>query len=110
MEWNHPRIKCPFCGETEQKNLRYFEAKEDETPEEGDKDHLRNYRVYVCDTCKHYIKALDEREMPDTISKESFYPRLEDILTIEFDIVARREGYVRETVDLVGLLLMETYS
>jgi FdhE protein len=88
--WDHLRVTCPFCGEQDQQKLRYFEAEDDPI-----------HRVYVCDTCKHYIKNADKREKPDVL------PQLEDLITLKLDIIARREGYVRDTVDLVGLLLLE---
>ena len=88
--WQHRRVKCPFCGEVDSKKLRYFEA-------ENDKVH----RVYVCDTCKNYLKCTDQREKP------VIYPRLEDLITLKLDFVAKRDGYIRETVDLVGMLLLE---
>ena len=85
--WKFRRMTCPFCGQTEQKNLRYFTAERDTV-----------HRVCVCESCKHYLKSTDLRE------KATVFPRLEDLMTIRLDIVAKREGYVRDTVDLVSVL------
>ncbi len=87
--WKFRRLTCAFCGESKPRNVRYFTA-------EGDIVH----RVYVCDTCKHYIKSVDLRE------KETVFGRLEDLMTIRLDLVAKREGYVRDSVDLVSILAM----
>lgn len=90
QSWNHPRLVCVHCGEEDQKKLQYFFAKNDEI-----------HRVYVCDSCKHYIKSVDKREKPVV------FPRLEDLTTMGLDLVAKNEGYRRETIDFVGLILMD---
>ncbi len=76
-EWNFRRIKCPFCGNEEQKTLSYFTVEEDE-----------RYRVDVCDRCKRYIKTIDFRSM-----KEEPNLDIEDITTIHLDMLANEEGY-----------------
>jgi len=88
--WSFPRITCPFCGETDHQKLRYFQVEEDET-----------HRVYVCDTCSHYIKTVLGE------SDRHVYARLQDLLTLPLDAVARREGYTRDTLDLLGILLLD---
>jgi FdhE protein len=93
VRYRFRRLACPFCGEAGQKNLRYFTA-------EGDSIH----RVYVCETCRHYLKSVDLKQRP------TVFARVEDLITIRLDIVAQREGYVRETVDLVGLILLSDDS
>jgi FdhE protein len=90
QSWNHPRLVCVHCGEQDQKKLQYFFARDDET-----------HRVYVCDSCKHYIKTVDKREKPVV------FPRLEDLTTMGLDMVAKNEGYRRDTVDFVGLILAD---
>lgn len=76
-EWNFFRVKCPFCGNEEQKTLSYFTVEEDE-----------RYRVDVCDRCKRYIKTIDFRNMPEEPDLD-----LEDIATIHLDMLANEEGY-----------------
>ena len=88
--WSFSRVTCPFCGETDHRNLRYFQVEDD-----------NSHRVYVCDTCSHYIKAaLGE-------SGRHIHARLLDLLTLRLDAVARREGYTRDTLDLLGILLLD---
>jgi len=88
--WSFSRITCPFCKETNHQKLRYFQVEDDET-----------HRVYVCDTCSHYIKTVLGE------SDEHVHARLLDLLTLRLDAVARREGYKRDTLDLLGILLMD---
>ena len=76
-EWNFLRIKCPFCGNEEQKTLSYFTVEEDE-----------RYRVDVCDECKRYIKIVDFRNMHEEPNLD-----IEDIATIHLDMLANEEGY-----------------
>ncbi len=76
-EWSFHRIKCPFCGNEEQKTLSYFTVEEDE-----------RYRVEVCDRCKRYIKTIDTRKMQDEPNLD-----IEDIATIHLDMLANEEGY-----------------
>jgi FdhE protein len=88
--WGFSRITCPFCGEADHRKLRYFQVEDDET-----------HRVYVCDTCSHYIKTVLGE------SDTHVHARLQDLLTLPLDAVARREGYRRDTLDLLGILLLD---
>jgi FdhE protein len=76
-EWNYMRVKCPFCGNEEQKTLAYFTVEGDE-----------RYRVDVCDDCKRYIKTVDFRSTNEKADLE-----VEDIATIHLDMLANEEGY-----------------
>ncbi len=87
--WRFRRMACPFCGEAGKQKTRYFTAENDPV-----------HRVYVCETCKHYLKSVDVREKP------MVFTRLEDLMTIRLDVIAKREGYIRDTVDLVSVLAM----
>jgi len=87
--WKFRRMTCPFCGEAGKGKTRYFTVENDTI-----------HRVYVCETCKHYLKSANTKE------KKVDFPRLEDLMTIRLDIIANREGYVRDTVDLVSILAM----
>ena len=80
-EWVFMRIKCPFCCSEEQKSLRFLE--EETGP----------YRIDLCETCKRYIKTLDERKGGG--DKRSYIPSVEDIATMYLDILAEKEGYKR---------------
>jgi FdhE protein len=76
-EWLFRRIKCPFCGNEEQKNLSYFTVNSDE-----------RYRVDVCDACKRYVKIVDLRN-----SNKDADLDVEDIATLHLDMLANEEGY-----------------
>jgi len=75
--WQFRRIKCPFCGNEEQKTLSYFTVEEDE-----------RYRVDVCDRCKRYIKTVDFRKTHEEADLD-----IEDIATLHLDVLANEEGY-----------------
>lgn len=75
-EWLFLRLECPHCGSQKQETLAYFTD-----------DHGR-YRLYVCDQCHRYLKAIDLRQTEDGI----LLP-LERLLTFELDLQARGAGY-----------------
>jgi len=76
-EWLFQRLKCPYCNNTYQKTLSYYTT-DDEGP----------YRLYVCDNCKHYLKAIDMR-----VARLDTVIPLERLITLEIDIQARDYGY-----------------
>jgi FdhE protein len=47
-----PAAECPFCGNEDQKTLGYFFA---------DAENWHAYRIYVCEKCHKYLKAIDSR-------------------------------------------------
>lgn len=75
-EWLFQRLQCPFCGTLEQGALSFIT------------DEKELYRLYVCERCKRYLKAIDLRKASDEI----LLP-LERLLTIEMDRQARERGY-----------------
>jgi FdhE protein len=77
-EWLFKRLKCPFCGEEDTKNLDYFYL-EDGSP----------YRVDVCRSCSAYLKTIDEKKVE--LRKVLFL--LEDIKTSYLDLLAVKEGF-----------------
>ena len=77
LEWNYSRIKCPFCGNEEQKTLAYFTVEGEE-----------RYRVDVCNVCKRYVKMVDST---DAVTKANL--DVEDIATLHLDMLAAEEGY-----------------
>lgn len=76
-QWRYKRTGCPFCSNTDPKTLRYYPA--------GEK---KAYRLYVCDACKHYLKAIDQR-----IAGSDINIIVEPILTWSLDKAAREKGY-----------------
>ena len=77
FEWSYRSVKCPFCGNEEQRTLAFFTIEEDE-----------RYRVDVCNECKRYIKIIDFRN-----TKEKADLDVEDIATLHLDMLANDEGY-----------------
>jgi formate dehydrogenase maturation protein FdhE len=75
-EWLFQRLQCPYCDNADQSRLSFY------TNEAG------TYRLYVCDQCKHYIKAVDLRQSKDTILTP-----LERLLTLDLDHQAQYKGY-----------------
>ncbi len=75
-EWLFQRLQCPYCGTQDQDALAYF------TSDEG------VYRLYVCEQCHRYIKAIDLR----CTESELLLP-LERLLTLDMDRQAQEKGY-----------------
>jgi FdhE protein len=68
-------VGCPFCeGAAEQ----FYYMSDD-----------RRYRLYLCDTCKRYIKTIDLRES----GAEVCLP-VENLITVPMDIAAREKGFL----------------
>lgn len=80
-QWRFPRLVCPFCGNSDQKTLRYFYLGED-----------RAHRAQVCEQCKRYIKTTDERSL-----EREVMPQVEEVVTIPLDYLAVKEGYQRDS-------------
>lgn len=75
-QWLYKRLECPFCGNTKRESLAYYPSEDN------------RYRLYVCDECKRYLKAIDLREIVET----PLLP-VERIVTIDMDLAARENGY-----------------
>jgi len=75
-QWLYKRLECPFCGNTKRESLAYYPSEDN------------RYRLYVCDKCKRYLKAIDLREVGET----PLLP-VERIVTIDMDLAARENGY-----------------
>ena len=76
-EWLFQRLECPYCGTQDQNDLAYF------TDEAG------TYRLYVCEHCQRYLKAIDLRQA----QAETLLP-LERIYTLDLDRQAQERGYL----------------
>lgn len=74
--WLFQRLQCPYCGNQEQKALAFF------TDDKG------LYRLYVCEKCRCYLKAVDLRK----VEAEVLMP-LERFYTLDLDAQARELGY-----------------
>lgn len=75
-EWLFQRLQCPYCGTQNQNALAYF------TDDKG------LYRLYVCEKCKRYLKAIDLRQA----EAEVLLP-LERLYTLDIDRQAQEQGY-----------------
>ena len=75
-EWLFQRLECPYCDTKDQNALAYF------TDDEG------QYRLYVCEKCKRYLKAIDLRQ-----AKLEVLLPLERLYTLDIDTQARQQGY-----------------
>ena len=75
-EWVFQRLKCPYCGTEDQKALAYY------TDDEG------KYRLYVCEQCKRYLKAIDLQK-----TKAEVLLPLERFNTLALDSQAQEQGY-----------------
>ncbi len=75
-EWLFQRLECPYCSTKDQDALAYFI------------DDKGLYRLYVCERCRHYLKAIDLRQTED----EVLMP-LERFLTLDLDIQAHKDRY-----------------
>lgn len=75
-QWLSRRMECPFCGNTEPNKLIYYPS-EDEV-----------YRLYVCQVCNRYLKAIDVRQVARDV-----IPPVERIVTVSMDVAAREAGY-----------------
>ena len=77
-EWRFHRTKCPFCGNADHQTLSYY------TGEDG------LYRLYLCQKCKGYLKAIDLRK-----TTETKLPALEALTTLAMDRQGQEMGYHR---------------
>jgi len=86
-EWLHKRLVCPYCGNTDHQTLGYFYTENEE-----------QYRIDVCEKCKHYIKTVDSRKLSEPVNLE-----IEDWCTIHLDFIATSKGYQKEKSTLLTL-------
>ncbi len=84
--WGAPRMACVFCRTQDREKLRYHFA-------EGD----GSRRVYVCDSCKSYLKVTDM-----TGKSGDLVIPLEDMATAYLDEVAQERGYKRACNSVFG--------
>jgi FdhE protein len=76
-QWPVKRVYCPFCDNSDDKNLHYIFSEEE-----------KNLRVDLCNKCNKYLKTIDTRRTDRLI-----YPPLEQVATLHLDIKAREEGF-----------------
>jgi len=75
--WPVKRVCCPFCENSDNKELHYLFSEEE-----------KNLRVDLCNKCRKYLKTIDTRQADRLI-----YPPLEQIASLHLDIKAQEEGF-----------------
>jgi FdhE protein len=76
FQWLFQRLACHCCGNREQESLSFFI------------DDTEQYRLYVCEKCKSYLKAIDLRKTENDV----LLP-LERFNTLDLDSQAKSYGY-----------------
>ncbi|WP_273483297.1 formate dehydrogenase accessory protein FdhE [Desulforamulus ruminis] len=77
-QWRYKRLGCPYCQDENASQATFISA-----------DDKNQYRVYLCDHCKSYLKTVDERICGEV---DLF---CEDLATVNLDRLAQAEGYQR---------------
>lgn len=71
--WPYPRLRCPFCENSNREDLSYLKAESEE-----------GLRVDLCSRCGQHLKTIDLRELPGLI----IVP-LDDVATWHLDLIAQ---------------------
>jgi FdhE protein len=79
-DWGCALLRCPYCGEADHHHLGALVA-------EGDSE---TCSVSTCMHCKGYVKARTTLQATPACAVV-----LEDLATVEWDVVARERGYTR---------------
>ena len=85
-EWEFRRVICPVCGEEGHGKLPVYTAEE-----------FPHVRVESCDTCNHYLLAVD-------LSKNGLaIPQADEISAASLNVWAAEKGYHRIVPNLLGV-------
>lgn len=84
-EWEFRRLLCPHCGEEDRHKLPVYTAQE-----------FPHMRVEACDSCQHYIKAVDL-----TVDGLAI-PEVDELAAISLDLWAAERDYMKVTTNLLG--------
>lgn len=81
IQWNYVRIKCTICGSTEAITYKQIDGGSDEV------------RAEVCDSCRSYVKILQQVQNPtlDAVA--------DDAASLALDLLVRELGYRRGAVN-----------
>ena len=85
-EWEFHRIVCPNCGEEDNQKLPVYTAKE-----------FPYIRVECCDSCKAYIKTVDQTRSGHAD------PVVDEIASAPLDLWAQERAYSKLHPNLLGL-------
>ncbi|MFV1956821.1 MAG: formate dehydrogenase accessory protein FdhE [bacterium] len=86
-QWRFGRVTCPFCNNTNNKELGYFTIE----------DESELLRVDFCRACDGYIKTWDAQDKLD------MFPEVEDLLTVRYDLAGEGEGFIRASPNIFGV-------
>ncbi|MCK5059192.1 MAG: formate dehydrogenase accessory protein FdhE [Candidatus Aminicenantes bacterium] len=81
LEWPFQRLCCPFCKNSDHKKLKFLTG-----------NFREELRLDTCETCKGYIKTIDEQKTGD--EAETIYLR-ENAASVYLDILADEKGFVK---------------
>jgi formate dehydrogenase maturation protein FdhE len=84
--WPFRRVRCPQCGEEDERKLAYFQ-----TPA------FEHVRVDACDSCRYYVKSIDLGRSGLAV------PLVDEVAGAALDLWAREHGYEKIELNLVGL-------
>jgi len=76
LRWNFETLTCPYCRNSDRARITSFATPDGE------------YRVYACDVCHRYLKALDGRR-----ARRPLMPLVDAIATLPLDAAAMQRGY-----------------
>lgn len=80
--WLFKRLECPYCANRDDEGLRFLRVTADDPR-----------WIETCETCKRYIKTVDERKLP---AGPQIIPLVEETATLHLDLLAEKEGYARK--------------
>ena len=75
-EWLFQRLQCPYCGNRNHTSLSFLT------------DSAGLYRLYICDDCHTYLKAIDLRK-----TNEDIFIPLERLITFNMDHEGQKRRY-----------------
>ncbi len=79
--WNYVRVKCTLCGSTKGITYRQVEGSDG------------NIRAETCDSCRGYVKILQQHQHP------ALDPVADDVASLALDLLVRELGYRRGAVN-----------
>ena len=84
-EWEFRRVLCPNCGEEDREKLPVYTS-----------EAFPHIRVEACDSCRHYIKAVD-------LTRDGMaVPEVDEIAALPLDLWAIEQGYEKIAANLFG--------
>jgi FdhE protein len=86
IRWCFPRVRCPGCGEEDERKLGYFHA--------AALDHVR---LDACDSCRRYLKSVDLGRLGLAV------PLVDEVAAAALDAWACEHGYEKIESNLLGL-------